>query len=60
MSATRIHKTQRKPPKSYPAEKARQGEIILKSTWARAVFMTGLFGGLVVAVILAIYFAILG
>jgi hypothetical protein len=60
MSATRIHKTQRTPPKSYPAEKARQGEIILKSTWARAVFMTGLFGGLVVAVILAIYFAILG
>jgi hypothetical protein len=59
MSATKIHKTQR-PPKSYPAEKARQGEIILKSTWARVVFMTGLFGGLVVAAILAIYLAILG
>lgn len=58
MSET-IDKTQRNPPKSYPAEKARHGEIILKSNWARAVFMTGLFGGLVI-VILAIYLATLG
>ena len=60
MSAARIRKTQRTPPKSYPAEKARQGEIILKSSWARAVFMTGLFGGVVIAILLAIYFATLG
>ena len=60
MSATRIRKTQRTPPKSYPAEKVRHGEIILKSTWARAVFMAGLFGGIVIAIVLAIYFATLG
>lgn len=60
MSAARIRKTQRMPPKSYPAEKARQGEVVLRSTWARAAFMTGLFGGFVIAIVLAIYFATLG
>jgi hypothetical protein len=59
MSET-IDKTQRNPPRYYPAEKARQGEIILKSNWARAVFITGLFGSLVIVIILAIYLATLG
>jgi hypothetical protein len=29
-------------PRPYPAEKARQGEIILKATWQRVVFIAGL------------------
>jgi hypothetical protein len=29
-------------PHGYPAEKARQGEIILKKPWMRAVFIGGL------------------
>ncbi len=33
----------------YPAEKARQGEIILRSNWQRAVFVAGLVGALVLA-----------
>ena len=28
--------------RSYPAEKVRQGEIILRRRWQRAVFITGL------------------
>ena len=31
-------------PTDYDAEKARQGEIILKRSWQRAVFLVGLFG----------------
>lgn len=29
-------------PRHYPAEKARQGEIILRRPWQRAVFVAGL------------------
>lgn len=32
------------PPHGYPAEKARQGEIILKRSWIRAVFIGGVVG----------------
>lgn len=35
----------------YPAEKARQGEIILKSRWQRMVFIAGLAGALLVALL---------
>ena len=35
------------PPQAYPAEKARQGRIVLRKTWQRVVF----FGGLALAVI---------
>lgn len=35
-------------PAAYPAEKARQGEIILKRPWQRAVFI----GGLAAAILL--------
>ena len=44
----------------YPAEKARGGEIILKTKLSRAVFMAGLFGGLVVFVALGLYLGIAG
>jgi hypothetical protein len=47
------------PPQSYPAEKARQGEIILKTRSAQAIFLAGLFGGLVVFAVLVIYLGIL-
>lgn len=30
--------------RSYPAEKARQGEIILRKPWVRVVFIAGLVG----------------
>jgi hypothetical protein len=59
-TTTQTARTERSSPQAYPAEKARQGEIILKTTWARAVFMTGLFGGIVVAIILVIHLATLG
>jgi hypothetical protein len=41
-------------PQSYPAEKARQGEIILKRNWQRAVFIAGLAGAVVLALALAV------
>ena len=31
-------------PQGYPADKARQGEIILKRPWMRAVFVAALIG----------------
>jgi hypothetical protein len=62
MSATRTEaassRSRRTPPQSYPAEKARQGEIVLKTRRSRAIFLTGLVGGLVVLAVLAIYLAI--
>lgn len=41
-------------PQPYPAEKARQGEIILKRNWQRAVFIAGLAGCVVLALALAV------
>ncbi len=38
--------------KPYPAEKARGGEIILNTPARRAIFLTGLIGAVVLAVIL--------
>ena len=40
--------------KPYPAEKARGGEIILNTPARRAIFLTGLIGAVVLAVILMI------
>ena len=62
MSATRAETTDLRTERSspYPAEKARQGQIILKTTWAKTVFMTGLFGGLVIVILVGIYLATLG
>ncbi len=48
------------PPQAYPAEKARQGEIILKTKWSRWVFLTGLFGGFVLLAVLAVLLRIFG
>ncbi len=36
---------------AYPAEKARQGEIILRTRTRRIIFLSGLFGIIVVAII---------
>ena len=46
-------------PPAYPAEKARQGKIILKTKWARMIFFASLFGGFVVLAILAIALAMI-
>lgn len=37
------------PPRGYPAEKARQGEIILKSRLQRTIFIAGLAGLVILA-----------
>lgn len=37
---------------AYPAEKARQGEIILKRRWQRIVFISGLVGFILLALIM--------
>jgi hypothetical protein len=63
MSATTTNEastSERTPPEPYPAEKARGGEIILKTKWARAIFFTGLFGGIVLIAAVAIYLGIFG
>jgi len=62
MSATTngMSTSERVPPEPYSAEKARGGEIILKTKWARAIFLTGLFGGIVVVAAVALYLGIFG
>jgi hypothetical protein len=40
--------------KSYPAEKARGGEIILNTPARRAVYMAGLIGAVVLGLVAAI------
>ena len=43
------------PTGAYPAAKARQGEIILKKPWMRAVFIGGLAGAVLLGLCVAIY-----
>ena len=43
-----------KPP-PYPAQKARGGDIVLRTPWERAVFVAGLAGVFVLALALAIW-----
>jgi hypothetical protein len=49
--------TQRAPPpgQSYPAEKARGGEIILRTPLRRMIFLGGLIGVAIVALALAFW-----
>jgi hypothetical protein len=42
-------------PPPYPAQKARGGEIILRSRLRRAIFIAGLAGVVVIAVLLMIW-----
>ena len=42
------------PPKPYPAEKARGGEIILKTAWQRHVFIAGLAGAVLLVLALTL------
>ena len=41
----------------YPAEKARQGEIVLRSRWQRIVFIGGLAGCVLLVLILSLWMA---
>ena len=41
-------------PREYPADKARQGEIILKARWQRLLFISGFAGIVVLAVVLSL------
>lgn len=47
--------TEKKRPDTYPAEKARQGEIILRKPWQRALFIVGLAGFAIVALVTQIF-----
>ncbi|MBY0224797.1 MAG: peptide ABC transporter permease [Hyphomicrobium sp.] len=40
------------PPKKYPAEKARQGQIILRTRTQRMIFVGGLVGAVLLALVL--------
>jgi hypothetical protein len=42
-----------RPPPPYPAEKARGGEIILRTPLRRAIFVGGLAGAVVLGLLLA-------
>jgi hypothetical protein len=41
-------------PPPYPAEKARGGEVVLKTPARRAIFLVGLIGAVVLVLILAL------
>lgn len=43
---------------AYPAEKARQGTIILRKPWQRGVFLAGLFGGIVLVLAFGLLLAV--
>jgi hypothetical protein len=42
-------------PKTYPADKVRGGEIILRTTSRKAIFIAGLVGGLVLAFLISLF-----
>jgi hypothetical protein len=46
------------PPQAYPAEKARQGVIVLKTKPSRIVLLAGLFGGLFLMAAVIVYLAV--
>ncbi len=41
----------------YPADKARQGDIVLRKPWQRTVFFAGLFGGIVLVIAIGLLLA---
>ena len=45
----------RERPDPYPAEKARQAEIELRRPWQRAVFIAGLLGAAILALVLRVF-----
>jgi hypothetical protein len=49
---------ERQPANTYPADAARQGEIILRSRWQRIVFIGGLVGCVVLVLILWLWMAV--
>jgi hypothetical protein len=42
-------------PQPYPAEKARGGEIILRTAWRRIIFISGLAGAVLLAILLSVF-----
>ena len=53
-TAARIMSRRDRPPEPYPAEKARGGEIILRTPLRRAIFVGGLVGIAVLLLLLAV------
>jgi len=43
------------PPPTYPAEKARGGDIILRRPWQRVVFIAGLAAPIILLVLLLLW-----
>ncbi|MGK2922936.1 MAG: hypothetical protein ACSLE4_09145 [Methyloceanibacter sp.] len=56
----RVHFERTDAARGLSRRKARQGEIILKTKWSRAIFFAGLFGGIVLMAAVAIYLGIFG
>jgi hypothetical protein len=50
------NRDQHEKPKTFLARDVRQGEIILKRPWQRWLFGIGLAGGIIWAVLLAVFF----
>jgi len=48
-----VEQPYRSPPQPYPAQKARQGVIILDTPAKRAIFVAGLVGVVLLAIVLA-------
>jgi hypothetical protein len=53
MTNDRNHRQDQPGPKVYPAEKARQGAIILRHKASRLIFIAGL--GLIIVLVLVVY-----
>ncbi len=54
MNGTQDHKDDHREQVIYPAEKARQGEIILRTRTQRAIFIAGLVGIVIVALVMTL------
>ena len=43
-----------KGPRTYPGDKARQGDIVLRKPWMRVVFIAGLVGCVILVLVIRI------
>jgi len=49
------HRAEPEQPPPYPSERARGGVIILRRPWQRAVFIAGLAGAVLLALVLSMF-----
>jgi hypothetical protein len=48
------HRAQHEPTPVYSAQQVRQGDIVLRKPWQRGVFVAGLLGAIVLAILLVL------